>query len=161
MNYTIALIFLLIAFFSFGQNLTTGEYKGLEIITVAPNKTAYWPGIYNFGSKSDSVDEKWNHEVSILVKDSSITIEKRPITIKDGLKTYSDSTGGFYLYKGNIVKVNDTTFNLRGDLVDCKYCPHTATATPRYARAFYVIHARSDNWTVDTPFEKVLLFKKE
>jgi hypothetical protein len=161
MKYTIALFFLLDSFFSFGQNLPTGEYKGVEIITVTPGKTAYWPGIYNFESKSDSFDERWYHEVSILVKDSSLTIEKRPITIKDGLKSYSDSIGGFYSYNGRIVKVNDTTFNLRGDLVNCKYCPHTATATPRYVRASYVIHVRSNYWIVDTSYEKGLLFKKE
>jgi hypothetical protein len=161
LKYTIALFFLVDSFFAFGQKLPTGEYKGLEIITVNPDKTAYWPGIYNFGNKPDSLEEKWYHEVSILVRDSSVTIEEKPITIKNGLKSYSDSTGGFYSYQGSIFKVNDTTFNLRGDLVDCKYCPYTATATPRYIRVFYVIHLKNDYWTVDTPFEKGLLFRKQ
>jgi hypothetical protein len=161
LKYTVALFFLLDSFFAFGQKLPTGEYKGLEIITVTPDKTAYWPGIYNFGAKRDSLEEKWYHEVLILVEDSSLTIEKKPITIKDGLKSYSDSTGGFYRYKGNVFKINDTTFNVRGDLVNCKYCPHTGTGTPRYVRAFYVIHLRNGYWAVDTPFEKGLLFKKE
>ena len=161
MRYAIALFLLLNALCSPGQSLSTGEYKGLETITVTPDKTAYWPGIYNFGSKSDSVEEKWYHGLLILVRNSFLTIEKRPLTIKDGLKSYSDSTGGYYSYKGTIVKVNDTTFNLHGYLVNCRYCPSLATATPRYVFASYVIHVRSNYWIVNTSSEKGLLFKKE
>ena len=164
----IGLVFLLSSSFSSAQKLPTGLYKGLEIITVTPDKTAYWPGVYYFGTKPydvdgkrDSLEEKWFHEVSILVTDSSLTIHKKPVRIKDGIKSYSDSTGGFYSYKGHLFKVNDTTFNIRGELQKCTYCPHSATGTPKYINAFYVVHPDNNNWRVDTPFEKGLLFRKE
>jgi len=141
--------------------LQNGLYKGVEAITVSPDKTTYWPGIYNFSDNKNDLDESWHHVVIISIHDTLISIQKRPFWTKNGQITYSDSTGGFYTYKGNIFKVNDTTFNLKGDLLKCTYCPRTATATPRYIHAFYVIHVENNIWKVDTPFEKSLLFTKE
>lgn len=163
-----SLVFLLSSFFASAQKLSTGTYTGLEVITVTPDKTAYWPGVYNFGPRpydfgreADNSEEKWFHEVSILVTDSSLAITKKPVKIKDGIKSYSDSTGGFYSYKGYLFKVNDTTFNIRGELKNCTYCPHSATGTPRYVNTFYTIRPCNNNWKIDTPFEKGLLFRKE
>jgi hypothetical protein len=156
---TFNVLFLFVA--SHAQQLQNGYYKGVEAITVSFDKTQYWPGIYNFGDSESLSGKNWHHEVIISVQDSFISIKKRPFYIQNGKVTYSDSTGGFYNYQGTIYKVNDTTFNLRGDLLKCIYCPRTATATPRYVHAFYVIHLEKNTWKVDTPFEKSLTFAKE
>jgi hypothetical protein len=164
----ICLFFLLNSFSLYAQKIPAGLYKGLEIITVTPDKTAYWPGVYNFGpraydvkGKPDSLEEKWFHEVSIMVTDSILTIHKKPVTIKNGIKTYSDSTGGFYSYKGRLYNVNDTTINVHGALINCTFCPRGATGTPRYINVFYVFHPANNHWRVDTPFEKGLVFSRE
>ncbi|MFT3824779.1 MAG: hypothetical protein QM731_12695 [Chitinophagaceae bacterium] len=143
------------------QQILNGKYIGLEKITVTPDGTMYWPGIYNFGPRIGKMDSSWYHETTIIVTDTSIVVEKRPLSIKNGIVTYSDSTGGFYFYKTVSKKAKDSSWSIMCSLETCKYCPHTATATPRYIHVFYTIHPGKTDWLIDTEFEKGLLFRKQ
>jgi len=149
---------LLLSLSVIAQRPAPGKYTGLEKITVTSGNAQYWPGIYKFYGADTST---WYHETTITITDSSIGIEKRPLAIKDNVVTYSDSTGGFYSYTAKIRQDNESTFKIWGIMLQCKYCPRTATAIPRYVNVSYTIHAYRRKWMVDTDFEKNLIFNKQ
>ena len=158
---TITMLFILKVATVYAQQLPAGQYKGLEKITVARDGAAYIPGVYNMKAISFPGDEKWYHEVTMSVSDSSLIIEKKPLRVKDNVISYSDSTGGLYYYRGAVKQVNDTTFRILATLDSCKYCPRGGTAVPRYTLITYLIHLNKGNWIVDTDFEQALLFRKQ
>lgn len=143
------------------HKLSKGHYKGTEAITVSPDNS-YWPGVVEFWKTIDSQNRQWFHEVIISIKESTATIVKRPFSLKDGVKHFSESTGGFYYYKGDIsYDPDDKRFTIISHLDSCNFCPVLATATPLYTYESYHIRRNKGNWIVNTNYEKNLIFKRQ
>ncbi len=158
----ILLLFLLTFFYSCTPKLKDGIYKGTEKITVAPDNTLV-PGIIPVWTDfRDTLNRQWFHQVTITVKGRNATITKEPFYVKDGTLHFSDSSGGFYFYKGSIeYDKTDKTFNVSCSLTSCKYCPRSATATPLYTYESYRIRLQKKNLLVNTNYEKGLVFKRQ
>jgi hypothetical protein len=151
-----------ILFYSCSSRLRNGIYKGNELITIAPDNT-YWPGkIKPWSNKKDTFNRQWFHEVIISVNGPRATITKTPFYVKDETKQFTDSTGGFYNYEGEIdYDKKDKSFNIFCSLSNCKFCPKTATATPLYTYESYKIRLQKNKLVVNTKYEKGLIFAKQ
>ena len=76
-----------------------GEYVGLEKL---PNLTP------------ENEDVAWFRENTLLIRNGDVILDKAPITISKGVKTYSASDGGFLTYRGRfIIKDGKCFINLR------------------------------------------------
>jgi hypothetical protein len=77
--------------------------------------------------------EKWFHEVKVIIKNNSITVDKCPVSYDSlGKKGYSASDGGFLTYKGAITKVGDL-FIAKTRLVDYDYIGFSVFEPPLIA----------------------------
>ena len=174
-----------VVIFLSAQTLSKGRYSMLEKMTVGrdigdnADITYYIPGIYTTIINLNRPNKQWYHKTTLIITDTSFTVKKVPVyittqriiiidsskkvpvTISKETINYSDSSGGFYDYDVKLYKINDTTINVGGRMTECKYCQYPVTATPLFARVGFVIHFNKENLTVDTNFEKGLLFKKE
>ena len=152
----------MILFYSCTPRLRNGIYKGKELITIAPDNT-FWPGIIKpWSNIKDTLNRQWFHEVIITVKGSQVTITKTPFYVKDGSMQFTDSTGGYYYYKGDVdYDKKDKTFNIFCSLSSCKFCPKTATATPLYTYESYEIRRQKKKLVVNTNYEKELIFARQ
>ena len=66
--------------------------------------------------------QKWYHKNILKIKNDSVFLDRIPIS-KIGKKTlYSSSDGGFYYYKGIVIKENNQT-KIELTEVGCDYCP--------------------------------------
>jgi hypothetical protein len=66
-----------------------GDYVGLEKM---PNLSP------------DDRDARWFHENTLIIRNDEAILEKVPITIRHGEKTYSASDGGFLTYRARFTK---------------------------------------------------------
>lgn len=66
-----------------------GQYVGLEKM---PNLTP------------DDRDAAWFHENTLLIRNDEAILDKVPVTIRHGKKTYSASDGGFLTYRARFAK---------------------------------------------------------
>lgn len=160
-NLLILPLVLMTFLYSCSPRLANGIYIGTEKITVAPDNTL-WPGIITgWTDFKDTLNRQWFHQVTITIKGENATITKEPFYIKDGTEYFSEAAGGFYFYKGDIQYDNtDKTFNISCSLNSCKYCPRTATATPLYTYESYEIRRQKRNLTINTNYQKGLIFKR-
>jgi hypothetical protein len=151
-----------VLFYSCTPRLRNGIYKGNELIIIAPDNT-FWPGIIKpWASIKDTFNRDWFHEVIISVNGTLATITKTPFYIKDGIKQFTDSTGGYYYYKGEIdYDKKDRTFTIYCSLNSCKFCPKTATAPPLYTYENYEIRRQKNKLVVNTNYEKGLIFARQ
>ncbi len=141
--------------------LSRGQYKGVEAISVSPDHR-YWPGVFKLWQDTDSSNRQWFHEIVISVKRSSATIIKNPFYLKDQVKIYSESEGGFYYYTGDIDYDPDgKTFTIFSRLDSCRFCPRSATATPLYTYESYYIRKYKGGWIVNTNYEENLIFERQ
>lgn len=147
--------------YSCSPRLANGIYTGTEKITVAPDNTL-WPGIIaGWTDFKDTLNRQWFHQVTITIKGENAIITKEPFYMKDGTEYFSEAAGGFYFYKGDIqYDKTDKTFNISCSLNSCKYCPRTATATPLYTYESYEIRRKKRNLTINTDYQKGLIFKR-
>ena len=156
--------FLLILFIgatSCNNRITNGSYKGTELIRVTSDNR-FWPGVFEQGSNIDSLGNKWFHEVIIKIKKDSVRISKKPFFIKDGLKNYSNSLGGFYYYKGDIeYDKENKSFTIFSSLDSCSFCPKLATATPRFSRVSYELKKLKRSLLIKTNYENDLIFQRQ
>lgn len=161
-NLLILLIAGSITIVSCTHKLSKGHYMGTEAITISSDNR-YWPGVFEFWKTIDSQNRQWFHEVIISIKGSSATITKRPFYIMDGVKAFSESTGGFYYYKGKInYDREDKTFTIFSSLDSCHFCPPLATAVPLYVyESFHIRKKNKGSWVVNTKYEKNLIFKRQ
>jgi hypothetical protein len=72
-----------------------GEYVGLEKM---PNLTP------------DDRDAAWFHENTLLIRNDEAILDKVPVTIRHGKKTYSASDGGFLTYRARFTKKDGQSF---------------------------------------------------
>ncbi len=162
------------------QTLSIGRYSTLEKMTVAraeDGMIVYMPGVYSVLNNLNRPNKEWYHKTTLIITDTSLTVKKVPVYLDNetiisldsngriysrSIKriNYSDSSGGFYDYDVKLYPMNDTTVNLSGRLIECKYCPNSFHGS-RYVRIHFVIHFNKENLTIDTDFEKGLLLKKE
>lgn len=149
-------------FYSCTPSLRNGIYKGNELITIAPDNT-YWPGIIKpWSNIKDTFNRQWFHEVIINVKGPQATITKTPFYLQNGTKQFTDSTGGYYYYKGEVdYDKKNKTFKIFCSLSSCKFCPKTATATPLYTYESYEIRRQKNKLVVNTNYEKERIFVKQ
>src|SRR5260221_33053 len=66
-----------------------GEYVGLEKL---PNLTP------------DVQDVKWFHESTLLIRNDEAILDKVPVAVLHGKKTYSASDGGFLTYRAKFTR---------------------------------------------------------
>ncbi|HTY23034.1 MAG TPA: hypothetical protein VMC85_07880 [Desulfomonilaceae bacterium] len=91
--------FISIAFVSYPQHtdvlkniISDGEYVGLER---SPDN--YTP---------EDRDATWFHENTLVIRNNEAILDKVPITIHNGRKTYSASDGGFTTYRAKFIIKN-------------------------------------------------------
>jgi hypothetical protein len=76
-----------------------GEYLGLEQL----------PSL----SPEDS-DTTWFHENRLIIRNDEAILDKVPVTIRRGKKTYSASDGGFLTYRARFIKKgSDVSLSMR------------------------------------------------
>ncbi len=81
-----------------------GTYVALELISLRIDTS----GTVSFYMKDSFPKEVWFHEVQVVIKGSKITVDKIPVTFDSlGGKGYSGSDGGFWTYKGTLLKLGD------------------------------------------------------
>ena len=145
------------------QLLPNGHYIGYEAIHVrkaTEGMLVFYPGRY-IQNVENSIDKSWFHQVTISIYNDSVTILRIPIFVKDNKIFYSDSTGGFYHYKGTVVRLADSSIVIRADLDSTRYVPRYTTGTPYYVRAGYnKIKAEGNNLTLQAGSLGRLTFKK-
>jgi hypothetical protein len=110
-------IFLIISTFSFSQTTKEKTFVGYEPIMWNKDKN---------GNKTntdfENPKQKWYHKNILKIKNDSVFLDRIPIS-KIGKKTFhSSSDGGFYYYKGIIIKENDQT-KIELTEIGCDYCP--------------------------------------
>src|SRR5688572_21042852 len=132
------IIFVVLIFFcqvvAKAQLLPNGQYIGYEGIHVrkaTEGTLVFYPGKY-IQNVENSIDKSWFHQVTITIYNDSVTILRTPIFVKDNQVFYSDSTGGFYHYKGTVVRLPDSSVVIRADLDSTRYVLRYATGTPYY-----------------------------
>jgi len=89
------------------SNLLTGVYVGLE-------KMPYLIDPSN-------PKKVWYHLTYLKIKGDSAFLDQSPISIYKKDTTFSASDGGFYYYKGILIKT-DTTLKIRLKEIFCDYC---------------------------------------
>jgi hypothetical protein len=72
-----------------------GEYVGLERM---PNLSP------------EDRDTSWFHENTLLIRNDEAILDKVPITIRHGEKTYSASDGGFLTYRARFIRKDGQSF---------------------------------------------------
>ncbi len=110
-------IFLIVSTLSFSQAKKEKTYVGYEPIMWNTDK---------YGNRTntdfENPKQKWYHKNILKIKNDSVFLDRNPVT-KIGKKTlYSASDGGFYYYKGIIIKENNQTKIELTELY-CDYCP--------------------------------------
>jgi hypothetical protein len=111
-----SLIFFIFALSGQGQDLS-GNYFALELNSLSIDTS----GDVYFYMHEVFPKERWLYEVNIVIKDTTITIDKYPVYF-DSLnkKWYSASDGGFLTYKGVLTRFNDL-YIAKTKLIDCDY----------------------------------------
>ena len=110
-------IFLTLSTLSFSQTTKQKTYVGYEPIMWNKDKE---------GNETNAVFEnpkqKWYHKNILKIKNDSVFLDRIPVS-KIGKKTlYSSSDGGFYYYKGIIIKDHNQT-KIELTEIGCDYCP--------------------------------------
>lgn len=117
MKKTIFFLALIISIFVGKTQTIDGTFFALELngLTVDTSGKVYF-------YMSDSFPkEKWFHEVKVVIKGNSITVDKYPVSYDStGTKWYSASDGGFLTYKGTLAKAADL-YIAKTKLVDYDY----------------------------------------
>jgi hypothetical protein len=72
---------------------------------------------------------KWYHENTLKIKGDSIFMDQNPLSIKDNQKLFSASDGGFYYYKGTVIK-KDKLYYFNFKELYCDYCPEEVEKQP-------------------------------
>ncbi len=52
----------------------------------------------------------WFHENTLFVENNELILDQNPVTIRNGVKTYSASDGGFLTYRGKFFSMKGTTY---------------------------------------------------
>ncbi|MEY2922146.1 MAG: hypothetical protein RL108_768 [Bacteroidota bacterium] len=110
-------VFIIISTLCFSQKRKYKTYIGFEPIMWYKDKNGN-----DTNAEPDNPEKKWFHKNIIRIKKDSIFLKRIPV-IRIGNKTfYSASDGGFYYYKGIIIKKNN---EIKIDLteINCDYCP--------------------------------------
>jgi hypothetical protein len=145
------------------QLLPNGQYIGYERIHVrkaTEGILVFYPGMYVENVES-SIDKSWYHQVTITIHKDSVTIIRMPIYVKDNQILYSDSIGGFYYYKGIIVRLADSTIVIRAYLDSTRYMPHHGTGTPYYVSDRYSkVEAEGNKLTLQAGYLGRLTFRR-
>lgn len=83
-----------------------GVYVGLELngLRIDSAGQVYFYGVDSFPK------QRQFHEVKIIIKSNSITVDKSPVYFDSSGKFYSASDGGFITYQGSLVKAADIYF---------------------------------------------------
>ncbi len=85
------------------------------------NKEEYFIGIEKLVEISSNI--KLIHKNHLLLKGDSAFLYKEPFFVKNGDTIRSASDGGFYYYRGKIIKTPDQDFQcLKLELINCDYC---------------------------------------
>ena len=110
-------IFLTVSTLSFSQTTKQKTYVGYEPIMWNKDKDGN-----ETNTDSENPKQKWFHKNILLIKNDSVFLDRIPVS-KIGKKTlYSSSDGGFYYYKGIIIKDHNQT-KIELTEIGCDYCP--------------------------------------
>ena len=159
-----------------GQTIPAGKYIGLENMYKHSKSIDYYiPGVYHV-KETDSTkywfhSDKWFHEVTIeVISDTCVNISKVPVYFIKGKKFYSDSIGGFFIYKYAKIdtyselappKIRGKKYII-GHITESKYCHPVQTAVPRYVDCLYNIDFDAKgNLLLRTEFGEIIYKKKK
>jgi len=138
-------------------------YERMDVRDIGEGKVRYWPGM-NLPSAPKSVgNEVWFHQVTISIYQDSVSIWKVPVVVKNASIIYSDSTGGFFVYKGEVQRTAKASVNIYGQLVERKHtgAGHSSHATPFYAVVSYSdVSVDGDKLQVGTANLGQLIFRR-
>jgi hypothetical protein len=104
-NFAIALVLLMLGSLSFAQSDVDAANKR---ILSAPLVDGDYVGLEKIENYESHV--KWFHENTLLIRNGEVILDKLPLTIKHGKKSYSASDGGFLTYRGRFFKKDGQTF---------------------------------------------------
>jgi hypothetical protein len=94
---------------SFGQSRVAAPQKHVEDISTPINgEYVGLEPMENLTPEDHAV--KWFHENTLIVRNNDAILDKVPLTIKHGQKTYSASDGGFATYRGKFFQKDGQTF---------------------------------------------------
>jgi hypothetical protein len=80
-----------------------GTFVGLEFngLTIDSTGRVHFYGVDTFPN------QRWFHEVKVIIKSNRITLHKYPVCFDSSGKKYSASDGGFITYSGTLTKSGD------------------------------------------------------
>jgi len=109
-------IFLIVSTLSFSQRAKEKTYVGYEPIMWNTDKNGN-----ETNTDIKNPKQKWYHKNILKIKKDSVFLDRIPVS-KIGNKTlYSESDGGFYYYKGIIIKENNQV-KIELTEITCDYC---------------------------------------
>jgi hypothetical protein len=80
-------------------------------------------------------DALWYHENKLIVRGGELILDKVPISIRNGKKSYSASDGGFITYRGQFLAKNGRDYiSLRPFMSDYYFFPIGPNACEPYSR---------------------------
>ena len=152
------------SFISCAYKITPGHYKGTEAVHINSDGKI-WPGLETQLSQETNIDRvgrKWFLEVNMFIKRTSILIRKVPYYIENSVKSYSDSTGGYYYYSGSIEFDSERgVYFAYAHMDSCRHCPRTSTATPLYTSGYYEIRRYKNKLLASWALEKFIVLKRD
>jgi len=74
----------------------------------------------------DDSSTLWYHENTMFIRNNELIYHLDPVTIRNGVKSYSASDGGFMTYRGRIFTWRDGTY-IALRLIDSDFIPFPAT----------------------------------
>jgi hypothetical protein len=62
----------------------------------------------------------WYHENTLFIRNNEVVVDKQPVTVRNGTKTYSVSDGGFLVFRGRLFSTKDGSY-IALRLIDSDY----------------------------------------
>ncbi|WP_445725608.1 hypothetical protein [Flavobacterium sp.] len=111
------LVFLLISTISFSQTKKEKTFVGYEPIMWNKDKEGN-----ETNADFENPKQKWYHKNILKIKNDSVFLDRVPVSKIRKKTLYSSSDGGFYYYKGIIIKEHNQT-KIELTEIGCEYCP--------------------------------------
>ncbi|NMH27853.1 hypothetical protein [Flavobacterium silvaticum] len=103
-------IFLVVSISGFSQLSKEKIHVGYEPISLNPDKDSGHP------------KQKWFHKYMLKIKKDSVFVDKIPVSVIGKDTLHSESDGGFYYYKGTLVR-QENQVKIELTETGCEYCP--------------------------------------
>lgn len=99
---------------------------------------------------------KWYHKTLVNIKGDSIFFDQSPVSINRKDTLYSASEGGFYYYKGIIIKTEGPQI-AKTILSNCDYCPQEVIFNSETGKEENVV--KTKDWKIDLAEKGIVIDK--